>query len=181
MYVKPANILSPQSHLRHWAQVNSRVAWQQARRSRRCILCVQSSRSISTSAFSSRRMMKLRQKIFGGFGSDRAGVDPAERVAAADRSRAPARRGAELPPLWSALGGSPARKLCTAFPGRNEMTHDAYDALSVPSFSANDCYVTYILLGVSTEKCVMCVTASYSHGKEIKIINGSAIMTRGAV
>ena len=34
------------------------------------------------------RMMKLRQKIFGGFRSDRgaggAGVDPAERVAAGD-------------------------------------------------------------------------------------------------
>jgi hypothetical protein len=30
------------------------------------------------------RMMKLRQKIFGGFGSDRAGVDPAEREAAGD-------------------------------------------------------------------------------------------------
>lgn len=26
MYVQPANILSPQSHLRHWAQVNSRLA-----------------------------------------------------------------------------------------------------------------------------------------------------------
>ena len=50
-------------------------------------LGVQSSRSISTSAFSSRRMMKLRQKIFGGFGSDRAGVDPAERVAAGDLGR----------------------------------------------------------------------------------------------
>ena len=47
----------------------------------------QSSRSISTSAFSSCRMMKLRQKIFGGFGSDRAGVDPAERVAAGDLGR----------------------------------------------------------------------------------------------
>ena len=33
------------------------------------------------------RMMKLRQKIFGGFGSDRAGVDPAERVAAGDLGR----------------------------------------------------------------------------------------------
>ncbi len=55
--------------------------------SRRCILCVQSSRSISTSAFSSRRMMKLRQKIFGGFGLNRAGVDPAERVAAGDLGR----------------------------------------------------------------------------------------------
>ena len=33
------------------------------------------------------RMMKLRQKIFGGFGSDRAGVDPAERVAASDLGR----------------------------------------------------------------------------------------------
>ena len=32
-------------------------------------------------------MMKLRQKIFGGFGSDRAGVDPAERVAAGDLGR----------------------------------------------------------------------------------------------
>jgi DNA-binding protein H-NS len=54
--------------------------------------------------------MKLRQKIFGGFGSDRAGVDPAERVAAGDLGR----RGTIRPQSTPAAFRTVARKIVPA-------------------------------------------------------------------